>query len=72
MDAEVNVAPFVELVAKHMYVLDTHSREFLVSWVMVLQAVSPGGHAWACARARARVCVRVRAGVCVCKQLYVA
>ena len=37
MDADVNVAPFVELVAKHMYVLDTHSRQFLVSWVMVLQ-----------------------------------
>eukprot|EP00035_Acanthoeca_spectabilis_P021325 m.437621 g.437621 ORF g.437621 m.437621 type:complete len:734 (-) comp18137_c0_seq1:1175-3376(-) len=41
MDADVSVEPFVELIADRMYVLDPQAREFLVSWVMVLQSV-PG------------------------------
>eukprot|EP00038_Savillea_parva_P021768 m.36005 g.36005 ORF g.36005 m.36005 type:complete len:645 (+) comp5350_c0_seq1:187-2121(+) len=41
MDADINVEPFVKLVAQRMYVLDPHSRRFLVSWVVALQAV-PG------------------------------
>eukprot|EP00041_Stephanoeca_diplocostata_P035645 m.1264809 g.1264809 ORF g.1264809 m.1264809 type:complete len:687 (+) comp24736_c0_seq16:173-2233(+) len=40
-DDEIELQPFVDLVAERMYVLDPHSREFLVSWIHALYTV-PG------------------------------